>query len=210
MLSNCETNSWVVASSHPHKEQVALENLNRQGFQAYCPQIRKRVRHARQLRQVLRPLFPGYIFVRLNPQLEQWRSIDATIGVRKLIRFGERPGTVPNLFIASLYATEEEGAVAIPRARDNYQPGEQVQLRAEPFDGLIAMVLSANDRERIMVLLDLLKRSVRVSVSINEVVPAKPDHHFVGLKHRRNMPLCFTPRVTNFRTTREPQFATDH
>lgn len=185
MSNICDTKSWVVASTHPHKEQVALENLGRQSFQAYCPQFRKRVRHARRLQQVLRPLFPGYIFVQLNPQLEQWRSIDSTLGVRNLIRFGERPGTVPNQFIANLYKTEVEGAVVIPPARDNYQPGEKVRMREGPFDGLIATVLSANDRERIMVLMDLLNQSVRVCVSINEVVPDKaapalsvrPDAH---------------------------------
>lgn len=185
MLSAGETSTWVVISTHPHKEQIAVENLDRQGFHAYCPRIRRRVRHARQVRQVLRPLFPGYVFVRLNPQWEQWRSIDATIGVRNLIRFGEKPGTIPSQFIASLQATEEDGAVALPRARDSYRPGEKVQLREGPFDGLIATVLSANDSERIMVLMDLLNQSVRVCVSINEIVPYKaasalfvrPDAH---------------------------------
>ena len=93
--------------------------------------------------------------------------------MRNLIRFGERPSTVPNQFIANLYETEVEGAVAIPPARDSYQPGEKVQMREGPFDGLIATVLSANDCERIMVMMDLLNQSVRVSVSIKEVVPDK-------------------------------------
>jgi transcription elongation factor/antiterminator RfaH len=172
MITDCDDRQWIVASTHPHKERFALENLGRQGFHAYCPRIRRRIRHARRLQEVLRPLFPGYVFIRLNPQVEQWRSIAATFGVRSLICFGEKPGTVPNQFVAGLYATEEAGAVTIPPARESYRPGEKVRLREGPFDGLIATVLSAGDCDRIVVLMDLLKRSVRVRVALNEVVPA--------------------------------------
>ena len=171
-MTEIAPDTWIVTSTHPHKERMAVENLSRQGFHAYCPRIRKRVRHARRMQQVLRPLFPSYVFIRLNPHLEQWRSIASTLGVRSLIRFGEKPATLPEQFVAGLLATEDGGAVTIPRARDSYQPGEKVRMREGPFDGLIATVLSAGDSERIVVLMDLLRRSVRVRVSIDEVVPA--------------------------------------
>jgi transcriptional antiterminator RfaH len=164
--------SWIVASTHPHKENVALDNLKRQGFRVYCPKVRKRIRHARRLQQVIRPLFPGYIFIRLNPEREQWRSIGSTFGVRNLIRFGDRPGTIPDQFIERLHATEQEGVVSMPSARDSYSPGEKVRLREGPFEGLIATVLAASECNRVVVLMDLLRRSVRVRLAINEVVPA--------------------------------------
>ena len=164
--------NWVVASTHPHKEQVAVENLQRQGFRAYCPRVRRRIRHARRLQQVLRPLFPGYVFIRLDPETEQWRSIDSTLGIRNLVRFGDRPGTIPNGFVAGLQLTEQGGAVAVPRARDCYDVGEKVRMREGPFEGLIATVLAVTESERITVLMDMLCRSVRVRVSLDEVVPA--------------------------------------
>lgn len=165
--------SWVVATTHPHKEAQALANLSRQGFDSYCPRIRRRVRHARRIVDVLRPLFPGYVFIRLDPQVEQWRTIDSTFGIRSLIRFGDAPGTIPDEFVRSLHATEQDGAVALPAARDSYRPGEKVQMREGPFEGLIATVLSSNEYDRIVVLMNLLKRSVRVQVAINEIVPAR-------------------------------------
>ncbi len=101
-MTEVAPDTWIVASTHPHKERMAVENLSRQGFHAYCPRIRKRVRHARRMQQVLRPLFPSYVFIRLNPHLEQWRSIASTLGVRSLIRFGEKPATLPDQFVAGL------------------------------------------------------------------------------------------------------------
>ncbi len=171
-MNEVAADSWIVVATHPNKERLAVDNLQRQGFRPYCPRIRKRIRHARQVKVALRPLFPGYVFIRLDPQLEQWRSIAATFGVRSLIRFGERPGTVPDQFVSGLRSTEQDGAVAMPRARDYYQVGEKVRMRGGPFEGLVATVLAATESERILVLMDMLHRSVRVRTSIDEVVPA--------------------------------------
>jgi len=162
---------WIAATTHHFKEMLAVENLCAQGFQTYCPMIRKNVRHARRLREVLRPLFPGYVFIRFDPLTTQWRPILSTIGVRTLIRFGDRIGVLPKNFVEDLRIREEQGAIPMPRARDHYAAGERVRMREGPFDGVIATVLAADDKDRLLVLMDLLKRGVRVKVSIDDVVP---------------------------------------
>jgi transcriptional antiterminator RfaH len=172
MNSLSDSGDWLVASTHPHKEKLAMDNLARQGFRTYCPRIRRRIRHARRLQEVLRPLFPGYVFIRFDPKWGQWRSITSTLGIRSLIRFGELPGTVPDQFVTGLCATEEDGAVSLPPARERYQPGEKVRMREGPFDGLIATVLMANDNDRLVVLMEFLQQSVRVRLGLDEVVPA--------------------------------------
>jgi transcriptional antiterminator RfaH len=53
----------------PHREHVAIENLTRQKFVVYCPMELKRIRHARRTQDVVRPLFPGYIFAEVLPDL---------------------------------------------------------------------------------------------------------------------------------------------
>ena len=74
--------AWAVVNTHVHKVSLALRNLDRQGFMAYCPMMAKRIRHARKFSEVYRPLFPGYVFVALNPAKDQWRPILSTFGVR--------------------------------------------------------------------------------------------------------------------------------
>jgi len=163
---------WAAASTHPHKERLAQANLEAQGFQTYCPMIRKQVRHARRLDEVLRPLFPGYVFIRFDPRMTQWRPILSTIGVRTLIRFGDTIGVLPRNFVEDLRIREEKGAIPPPRARDHYAAGERVRMREGPFDGVIATVLASDDKDRLLVLMELLRRGVRVKVSIEDVVPA--------------------------------------
>jgi transcriptional antiterminator RfaH len=62
---------WVAVNTHPHRERFALDNLRRQDFGAYCPMIRKRIRHARRTQDVLRPLFPSYLFVEVDPERQR-------------------------------------------------------------------------------------------------------------------------------------------
>ena len=121
-----DVHSWLVVNSHAHREHVALANLARQGFDAYCPRLLRRVRHARRFQDVLRPLFPGYVFVRLDSGNQRWRPILSTIGVRSLVRFGDRLGLMDGTFIANLKARECDGAVSRPER--GYTVGQNVRL----------------------------------------------------------------------------------
>ena len=38
--------NWVVVTTHPHREALALSNLERQQFTTYLPKIRKRIQVA--------------------------------------------------------------------------------------------------------------------------------------------------------------------
>jgi transcriptional antiterminator RfaH len=77
-----DDSSWIVVNTYAHKELIAIENLERQQYASYFPMIRTRVRHARRSRDVLRPLFPDYLFVSVDPEHERWRPILSTLGVR--------------------------------------------------------------------------------------------------------------------------------
>ena len=162
--------AWIVVNSQPHREHIALENLARQEFHAYCPLMRKRVRHARRTQEVLRPLFPGYLFVRVNPDLQRWRPILSTYGVRTLVCCGERPSFLDDGFVEGLKARAVDGAIVRP-ARP-YAPGQQVKMAGGAFDGLIATILEMDDKDRLVVLMDLLNRPTKVKVDAQSVTPA--------------------------------------
>ena len=46
----------------PHQEQVAVANYRNQGLAVYLPLMRTVRTHARRREEVLRPVFPGYLF----------------------------------------------------------------------------------------------------------------------------------------------------
>ena len=75
---------WFLAHTLPKSEWKAELHLGAQGFRTYLPQIRKTIRHARQLKTVQAPLFPRYLFVILDLERDRWLSVRSTVGVSRL------------------------------------------------------------------------------------------------------------------------------
>lgn len=154
---------WAVINTHPHREHIVIENLIRQNFEAYCPRELKRVRHARRVQDVLRPLFPGYVFAQIASELTMWRPILSTYGVRSLVRIGDQPALINGSFIDGLRAREVDGVVAKPASP--YTLGQEVRLSGGPFDGLIGRIIEMCDKDRLVLLTSLLQQDVRLRVT---------------------------------------------
>ena len=97
-------NRWYVVHSHPREEARAFGHLTRQGFDAWLPYRRTIRRHARRTEAVLRPLFPRYLFVRVDLAAERWRPILSTSGVQALVSGGDAPLPVADETIDGLQA----------------------------------------------------------------------------------------------------------
>jgi transcriptional antiterminator RfaH len=160
---------WAAINTHPHRENVAAENLVRQNFQIYVPLELKRVRHARRVQDVRRPLFPGYIFARVVPELAMWRPIASTVGVRALVRVGDRPALLDGRFIEALRAREIDGVIAKPASP--YEIGQEVRLNGGPLDGIIGRIVEMSDKDRLVLLTDMLQQQVRMRVPAAGVRP---------------------------------------
>jgi transcriptional antiterminator RfaH len=154
---------WIAINTHPHREPIAIENLLRQKFAVYCPMELRRIRHARRTQDVTRPLFPGYIFAEVMPDLALWRPILSTYGVRSMVRSGDRPAFVESGFIQGLRDREIDGVIARPLRP--YTVGQDVRLHGGPFDGLIATIIEMDERDRLVLLTSLLNQTVRLKVT---------------------------------------------
>lgn len=162
---------WYVAETHPGKEAIAMENLSRQGFQGFCPRFRKLRRHARRRETVLAPLFPGYVFVRFDPDCQPWRSINGTLGVRRLIG-GEstRPEPMPESAMHQILSRCRNGIVT--QLVDRFEPGGTVRILTGPFAESLAEIESLDDKGRVRVLLDILGGACSVRVNLSCLAPA--------------------------------------
>ena len=119
---------------------------------------------------MLRPLFPGYLFVRVHADLQRWRPILSTYGVRMVVCCGDRPSFLDDRFVEDLRARTINGAIVRP-ARP-YELGQRVKMAGGAFDGLIATILEMGEKDRLVVLMDLLNRPTKVRVGAHCVIPA--------------------------------------
>ena len=160
---------FAVVNTQPQKEAGVVEHLRRQGYEPYCPRILRRITHARRTKEVLRPLFPGYLFVAMDPEIQEWSPISSTYGVRRLVKAGIYPALLDGTFIDALKARELEGAITRPP--NPYKVGEAIKFIDGPFEGIVARIVELKDADRVVVLLDILQRSVPKMTNIREIRP---------------------------------------
>lgn len=155
---------WYAAYTQAHGESRALRHLTEQGFDVYLPVYRRRRRHARRVDVVSVPLFTGYVFIGMDIESVAWRVIDSTVGVRYLVRSGDRPAVVPKPIIDSLRAREDENGHVNFSETQLLSPGDKVRVVGGPFDNLVATFDRMTDRERVVILLELMGRPVHTVV----------------------------------------------
>lgn len=168
------TVEWFVAQIRPGQYERARVNLSRQGYEVVMPRLRLSVRRGGRSVVECKPLFPGYAFIR-EPDVDlDWRPINATYGVVRLLRGPTgAPAVMPKGFVESLLdMTNEAGLLSAPPA---VAPGDDVEIVAGPFAGVIGKVITLTSTGRIRLLLDLLGRSVRTEVeqAAVDIVPSK-------------------------------------
>ena len=93
---------WFLVHTLAKSERKAQWHLGAQGFRSCLPQIQKTIRHARQLRTVWAPVFPGYLFIVLDLERDRWLSVRSTVGVSRLFTQDGRPVPVPVGIVESL------------------------------------------------------------------------------------------------------------
>lgn len=162
---------WFVVRTKTGVEDRAAWHLENQGFEAYLPRYRKQIRHARKTQIVLRPVFPGYLFVRIDMEQQRWRAINGTVGVISLVGFGGSPSPLSDAIIDAIRASEDRiGAVTL--APQGLQKGDRVRVREGAFADHMALLEEVCDAKRVILLLDLMGREVRVTAPMENLAKA--------------------------------------
>jgi transcriptional antiterminator RfaH len=161
---------WYVLHSRPRAESRAVVHLEMQGYRVFCPRYRKVVRHARKAGSVLAPLFSSYLFLNFNVARDQWRAINGTPYVERLIMQGETPQPVQCGIVESLQSRmRADGAFDWTRA---FKIGQAVRLADGPFTDFVGTLAHLDAAGRVRVLLELLGRSVSVALHGEALIPA--------------------------------------
>jgi transcriptional antiterminator RfaH len=160
---------WYVVYTQPFQELVAQGHLKNQAFRVFLPRYARTIRHARRYSTTLAPLFPRYLFVVLNPEHSQWRSINGTRGVVSLIKQDANPLPIKRGVVESLIeSSTDEGEV---RFCPGLRPGQGVRLVAGPFAGQLGVLEQLGSSDRIRVLLGMMGGQVAIELQARNVVP---------------------------------------
>jgi transcriptional antiterminator RfaH len=164
------TSSWYLLQFKPNSHKIAERNLARQGFETFLP-LQKTMRRVRgRMSEGQTPLFPGYMFVRLDPQDGSWRSVNSTFGVSRLVTLQNRPQALPAALVNGLRARCGTDGILLPPTE--LQPGDQVRLQTGPFAEFVATVDRIAADQRVWLLLDFMGKATRVQADRTQIAAA--------------------------------------
>lgn len=155
---------WYVIHTKPRQEQRALVNLAQQGYGCYLPLLATEKLRQGALKVVQEPLFARYLFISLDTSQsgKSWAPIRSTQGVSRLVTFGTEPAKVDPDLIEALRASS--GGLC-ERPERLFKQGDRVQIKDGAFAGLEAVYQMPNGESRAMVLIEILSKPVKLSLS---------------------------------------------
>ena len=126
---------WYAIHTKPRQEEHAAEHLRRQEFEIYLPKIKQARRFRQRWRDTIEPLFPRYLFIRLDLGSDNVAPIRSTRGVSKLVSFNGLPATVPEPLIDALIESADPDSGLLPPMRIVSNPARPSPLSTARWQG---------------------------------------------------------------------------
>lgn len=164
---------WYVVHTKIQQENVACENLARQGYGVYLPRIKVLKRNRRHRCQEIQfePLFPRYLFFQPSTHDQSIAPVRSTLGVTTIVRFGQDPAILRRDVLRSIRDFEARQSEADLEEISPFRNGERVLVVDGPLAGLEGLVSSVS-HERVIVLMQLLGHDARVTLSHHQLLVA--------------------------------------
>jgi transcription antitermination factor NusG len=160
-------NRWFALRVKSRCEKVVATMAAGKGYQEFVPVYVCRRRWSDRVKQVEFPLFPGYVFCRLNPE---YRLPLLTIpGVLHFVGIGKTPVALDDAEIESIQAAVQAGLSTEPWPF--IEAGQRVRLDEGPLAGMEGIFVGSSKQDRLVVSVTLLKRSVAVTIERHWATP---------------------------------------
>ena len=163
--------SWFALCVKPRHEKSAAAALRFKGYDEFLPLYRARARWSDRVKVTQRPLFPGYVFCRLD--IRHRVPVLNTPGVLRVIGHGREPVALEDREIDALKVVVRSGLPAEPWPFLNV--GCRIGIEEGPLRGIEGTLLEIKGRDRLVLSVGLLQRSIAVEVDRRWVLPLRTD-----------------------------------
>jgi transcription antitermination factor NusG len=158
---------WAAYTKHQHEKTVA-KLLAIRGAEVFLP-LYSEARHWKDRNvQLTQPLFPGYVFIRENPDLRL--AVLATPGVFLIVANGSRVAVIPDAELQNVRKAVEGPSTLQPHPYLNI--GERVRIVCGPLTGVEGILLRRKNVSRLILSVDMLAQSASIEVNEWEIASA--------------------------------------
>lgn len=160
-LENAEAKfPWFALQVRTKHELGVAEFLRGRGYQPFLPFSRSRRAWSDRIKVVEAPLFPGYLFCRVNVQ-DRLPVLSAP-GVIRIVGYSRSPIPVDEAEIIAIQAIVASGLPNEPWPF--LRIGDPVQIESGPLQGLRGILVGVRGGHRLVLSVSLLQRSVGVEI----------------------------------------------
>jgi len=154
---------WFVIHTKPRDEYRVKNNFEGMEIESLLPLCENfQYSHGRMSR-VIHPLFPNYLFAKLNLE-NHYYKVKWTRGVNRILGVGNEPSPVSDTVIWML--KERMGDDNTVKLLDDFQEGDLVQITSGPLKDLVGVFQSRlSSGERVKILLNLIGVDALVQIS---------------------------------------------
>ena len=174
---------WFAIRVKSRCEKVVATMAQSRGFEEFLPVYHCRNRWSDRVKSVELPLFPGYLFCRLNP--ERRLPLLTIPGVLHLVGTGKIPVPVEDTEITAIQSAVRSGLSVEPWSF--LAVGQRVRLEDGPLVGLEGILIEDDQEQRIVVSVTLLGRSVAVAIERHWARPLDAHGHQTPVQIRTLM-----------------------
>lgn len=153
---------WRVIYTKPRHEKKVTEQLSRLAVDAFLPTVKSLRKWSDRKKYIDAPLFPSYVFVNLQNDHNYVNTLDID-GVLYYVKSGNQVARVSAAIIDHIRLIVNKG-LEIEVTAEYFQSGKCLLIRDGPFTGFACEVVQYKGKEKILVRIDLLQRSILLNL----------------------------------------------
>jgi transcription antitermination factor NusG len=159
---------WYVFKVTSRHEKKVANQLEKKNIEYFLPLNPKKRNWSDRIKIVDFPLFPGYIFIKIDWALEK-NTVFTASGIYGFIMRNEKPAVMSDEdieMIASLVRSSRELTVA---SDENFPVGTEVVMEQGPLKGVKGVVEGIKNKKRIYVRIPLLGQMIIVEADVLDI-----------------------------------------
>jgi transcription termination/antitermination protein NusG len=164
---------WYALRVKPNHEKSVAAILREKQFTEFLPLFRSKRRWSDRVKEVDLPLFPGYLFCRMDLERDNRMPLLTTPGILYIVGRGKTPEPVEESEIQAIHSISLAGLPYSPWP--SLVIGQKVRLQAGPLCGLEGVLTRIGNQYKMHVSVTLLQRSVSVEVDADSIRPIDLD-----------------------------------
>ncbi len=158
---------WYALLVRSRRERQAFSQLTGQGYECFLPVYKSERRWSDRMKEVEQPLFPGYLFCRL--EIHNRGPVLMAPGVHQIVGVGRTPVPVAETEIESVRQVLASGLPSQPWLF--LQVGQRVRVSHGNLNNLEGILINFKGGHRVVLSVSLLQRSVAMEVDLSWVTP---------------------------------------